>query len=245
MLCEVGEGESANRPGRNLWVVRDWPAGSLLGSLPSIARDRLLQRGVLVRYPAPSKVLFREGDQSRFVVVILRGVVKVTGSVPGGPEALLAIRMGGDAVGEFAAVDQLPRSATVITCGAVVARVIKSDEFIDCLRRDPDISHAVSKSIVAKMRVASARRIDFSASDVPTRVARVLLQLALTYGNTDGNQSMLKWPLTQSELASLAVASPPAVHRVLRGLRERGIVSTGYRTIAVLDLDRLRKAAYA
>jgi CRP/FNR family transcriptional regulator, cyclic AMP receptor protein len=225
-------------------VVRDWPAGSLLDSLPPAARDRLLQRGVLVRYPGPSRVLFREGDQSRFVVVILRGVVKVTGSAPGGPEALLAIRMSGDAVGEFAAVDQLPRSATVTTCGAVVAQVIKADDFTDCLRHDPDISHAVSKSIVAKMRVASARRIDFSGSDVPTRVARVLLQLVLTYGSTDGNQSVLKSPLTQSELASLAAASPPAVHRVLHGLRERGIVSTGYRTIAVLDLDRLQKVAY-
>jgi CRP-like cAMP-binding protein len=226
-------------------VVRDWPAGSLLGILPDTARDRLLRRGALVRYPGPSKVLFREGDTSRFVVVILRGVVKVTGSVLDGPDALLAIRMGGDAVGEFAAVDHLPRSATVTTCGTVVARVIKADDFVDCLLRDPDISHAVSKSIVAKMRVASARRIDFSGSDVPTRVSRVLLQLVLSYGSADGNQAVLKSPLTQSELASLAVASTPAVHRVLRDLRERGIVSTGYRTIAVLDLDRLRKVAHS
>jgi CRP-like cAMP-binding protein len=95
------------------------------------------------------------------------------------------------------------------------------------------------------MRVASARRIDFSGSDVPTRVSRVLLQLVLSYGSADGNQAVLKSPLTQSELASLAVASTPAVHRVLRDLRERGIVSTGYRTIAVLDLDRLRKVAHS
>lgn len=224
--------------------MRDWPAGSLLGTLPGTARDRLLQRGALVRYAGPSRVLFREGDRSSFVVVILRGVVKVTGSVPSGPDALLAIRMGGDAVGEFAAVDQLPRSATVVTCGPVVAQVIKSAEFLGCIRHDPDISQAVSRSIIAKMRVASARRIDFSGSDVRARVARVLLQLVLTYGSADGDRVVLNAPLTQSELASLAVASPPAVHRELRSLRERGVVSTGYRTIAVLDLDRLRKHAY-
>jgi CRP/FNR family cyclic AMP-dependent transcriptional regulator len=170
------------------------------------------------------------------------GEVQLTGD--DGPGEFAVTRTeAGNAVGEFAAVDQLPRSATVTTCGAVAAQVIKSDDFVDCIRRDPDISHAVSKSVIAKMRVASARRIDLSGSDVPARVARVLVQLALTYGSADRDE-VVKAPLTQPELASLAAASPPAVHRVLRDLRELGIVSTGYRTIAVLDLDRLQKAAY-
>ena len=94
------------------------------------------------------------------------------------------------------------------------------------------------------MRVATARRVDFSGSDVSTRVARILLQLVELYGETEGNQAALKAPLTQPDIASLAAASQPAVHRVLRSLRERGIVSTGYRSIAVTDLDRLEKVAY-
>jgi CRP/FNR family cyclic AMP-dependent transcriptional regulator len=227
----------------------DWPSGSLLGMLPDGARERLIRRGSLVRYPGPRRVLFREGDGSGFVVIILRGVVKVTGSVSSGSDALLAIRMGGDAVGEFAAVDQLPRSATVTTCGTVAARVIKSDDFIDCIRRDPEISHAISKAIVAKMRVASQRRVDFSDADVSTRVTRVLLQLVTSYGKPPPNgghgQAVIAAPLTQPELASLAVASPPAVQRALHRLREHGIVATGYRSIAILDAERLRKMAYA
>jgi CRP/FNR family cyclic AMP-dependent transcriptional regulator len=224
--------------------MADWPTGSLLGVLPDAARDRLLRRGSAVRYPGPSKILFREGDRSSFVLVILRGVVKVTASVTnGGPDALLAIRMGGDVVGEFAAIDQLPRSATVATCGPVVGRVIKSDDFADCIRRNPDISQAVSSAVVTKMRVATARRVDFSGSDVETRVAQVLVHLVETYGSSEGDQAVLRSPLTQPELASLAVASAPAAQRALRSLRERGIVSTGYRMIAVTDLDRLRKAA--
>jgi CRP/FNR family cyclic AMP-dependent transcriptional regulator len=232
-------------PGRNPWVVGDWPVGSLLETLPNAARDRLLERGSLVRYPGPSKILFLEGDKSRFVVLILRGVVKVTASVPGGgPDALLAIRIRGDVVGEFAAIDALPRSATVTTCGTVIARVIRSDDFINCIRHDPDISQAVSSAIAAKMRMATARRVDFSGSSVSTRVARVLVQLVEIYGDTESNQAVLKSPLTQPEIASLALASQPAVHRVLRGLREHGVVSTGYRSIAVTDLGRLRKMAY-
>jgi CRP/FNR family cyclic AMP-dependent transcriptional regulator len=228
----------------NQWDRRDWPEDSLLGMLSRVARGRLLRRGVQVRYPAPSRILFRQDEQSRYVAVILCGVVKVTGSVPGSPDALLAIRREGDVVGEFAAVDQLPRSATVFTCGTVVAQVIQSPDFLDCLRRDPEISHAVNKSIVAKMRIASARRIDFAGCNMQTRVARVLHQLAVDYGTRDGIRSVIRWPLSQPELASLVGGSPPAVHRVLRWLRDCGVVSTGYRAITVLDLNRLGRMAY-
>jgi CRP/FNR family cyclic AMP-dependent transcriptional regulator len=229
-------------------VTREWPPDSLLGMLPDAARERLLSRGALVRYPRTGMVLIRENDKSRSVIIILSGVVKVTGSVPDGPDVLLAIRMGGDAVGEFAAVDQLPRSATVAACGAVLACVIKAADFVACIRHDPDISHAISKAIVAKMRVASQRRVDFSGSDVPTRVARVLLHLVTCYGKPYGaeqhGKAIIDAPLTQLELASLAVASPPAVQRALRQLRNSGIIATGYRSIAVLDIGRLRYAAY-
>jgi CRP/FNR family transcriptional regulator, cyclic AMP receptor protein len=216
-----------------------WPPHSLLAILPDEARERLLSRGVLRRHQGPSRILIREHDESRSVIVILSGVVKVTGSVPNGPDAFLAIRMGGDAVGEFAAVDQLPRSATVTTCGTVVARVINADDFIDCLRGDPDIAHAISKTIVAKTRVSNQHQIDFSSA---------LLHLVTSYGKPtpveDHGKAVIDVPLTQSELASLAVASPPAAERALRWLRECGIVATGYRSITILDIERLHQVAY-
>jgi CRP/FNR family transcriptional regulator, cyclic AMP receptor protein len=223
---------------------REWPAGSLLGMLAPPARDRLLRLGSAVQYAGPSRILIREGDHSTFVVVILDGVVKVTGYVPGGRDVLLAIRMAGDAVGEFAALDERPRSATVITCGAVVGRIIKAGDFLDCLRHDPDISRAVQQSIVAKLRSANTHRVDFSGCDVPTRLARVLYEIAMSYGIRSGSRSVIRWPLTQPELASLAASAEPTVHRVLRDLRESGVVSTGYRAITILDLDRLHAMAY-
>jgi CRP/FNR family cyclic AMP-dependent transcriptional regulator len=222
---------------------REWPAGSLLASLSPSSRDRLLRLGTLVQYPA-GKTLIREGDYSRFVVVILDGVVKVTGHVSGGRDALLSIRMSGDVVGEFAALDEGPRSASVVTCGAVVARTIKGSEFLDSLRRDPDLSRAVSKSVVAKTRSADARRIDFREGSMQTRLYRVLYEIAVMYGTATGNRSVIRWPLTQPELASLASAAEPSVHRVLRDLRTQGIIATGYRRITVLDLARLHALGY-
>jgi CRP/FNR family transcriptional regulator, cyclic AMP receptor protein len=77
--------------------------------------------GAQARYPA-GRVLMREAEETTFVLLLLDGVVKATGRAAGEREALLAVRMGGDLIGELAAVDGRPRSATVTTCGPVTAR---------------------------------------------------------------------------------------------------------------------------
>ncbi|MEU5835197.1 Crp/Fnr family transcriptional regulator [Streptomyces diacarni] len=221
-----------------------WPAPSLLGGLGGAARDQLLALGVHTRYEA-GRVLIREAEPTGFVLVLLGGVVKVTARTHDGRDALLAVRMGGDLVGEFAAVDGGPRSATVTTCGAVAARLVTRGDFLDCLRREPRIAHAVNASIVTKLRAANRHRVDFAGCDAGTRLARVLHQIAMTYGEPLGAGAVIRWPLTQPELATLSGAAEPTVHKALRRLRETGVISTGYRSITVEDLALLRGVAFA
>ena len=228
-----GNSGSARRP-RDEW---QWPKSSPLGGLPEAARGRLLAAGSQTRYAA-GHVLMREADRTGFVVVLLNGVVKATGHGRDGREILLAVRMGGDLVGEFAGLDGLPRSATATTCGPVVARVVSRGDFLDCLRRDPQIARAVTESTVSKLRSANAYRVDFTGCDAATRVARVLYQIAIN-GQRTGAGSVIQWPITQPELATLCGASEPTVHKTLRKLRESGIITTGYRTIKVEDLAGL------
>ncbi|MFC0597453.1 Crp/Fnr family transcriptional regulator [Streptomyces palmae] len=235
----TGLGTGGRRP-RNAWA---WPPASLLGGLPPEGRDRLLGLGAQVRYEA-DRVLMREAEETGFVLVLLDGVVKATGRAHDGRDALLAVRMGGDLVGEFAAVDGRPRSATVTTCGPVAARMVTRGDFLDCVRRNPGIAHAVNTSIVTKLRAANTHRVDFTGCDSFTRLARVLHQIAMTYGERSGRGAVIRWPLTQPELATLSGAAEPTVHRALRRLRDSGVVSTGYRTIRVDDLARLAGLAF-
>lgn len=231
------------RQGGGTGADRGWPTSSLLGGLGQAARARLLALGAQARYPA-GRVLVREAESTTFVLLLLDGVVKITGRTAGDLEALLTIRMGGDLVGELAAVDGRPRSATVTTCGTVTARVVARGEFLDCLRRDPEVAHAVNASIVTKLRSATSRRVDLAGCDAATRLARVLDQIVRSYGEPEGAGAVLRWPITQPELATLAGAAEPTVHRALRRLRETGVVATGYRSIRVADLARLHRIAY-
>ncbi|MEZ0094082.1 Crp/Fnr family transcriptional regulator [Streptacidiphilus sp. EB129] len=231
--------------GAHRWNHQQWPRATLLGGLGDSGRRTLLSLGTLVQYADAGEVLVREGEQAAVVYLLIDGVVKATGLTESGREALLAIRMGGDLVGELAAIDGGTRSATVTTCGAVVARSIRIADFLDCLRRGPDIAHAVNRAVVGKLRHANTRRVDFYGYDVATRVARVLFHVAATYGDRDGNRALIRWSLTQPELASLAGAAEPSVQKVLRQLRSLDVVSTGYRSLTVLDLDHLEAIAFS
>ncbi len=234
-----------SRGERGRWPYQEWawPPSSLFGGLAPAGRDQMLALGARVWYEA-DRVLIRESEQTSYVLILLDGVVKVTGRTYDGRDALLTVRMGGDLVGELAAVDGQPRSATVTTCGPVAARVVTRGDFLDCLRRNPGIAHAFEASIVTKLRTANTHRIDFIGCDAATRVARVLHQVAMLYGERSGGGAVIRWPITQPELAALCGAAEPTVHKALRGLRETGVISTGYRTIRIENLAHLSRIAF-
>lgn len=226
------------------WGAWRWPPSSLLGSLIETSRDRLLEPGVTRQYLA-GQTLIREGETSTFVIALLDGVVKATGLTLDGKEALLAIRVGGDIVGEFAAFDERPRSTTITTCGTVVGRVLRQADFLAALRQDSCLAEAVNRAVVAKLRSANARRVEFAGYDAPTRLARVLRELAVRHGDRSGNRVVIAWPLTQPELASLAAVAEPTAQKALRSLRERGVIATGYRNLTIMNLDELNHIAGA
>lgn len=238
----MGQREHAVSRDQYGWGAWRWPPSSLLGSLTKTSRDRLLEPGTTRQYPA-SQVLIREGDTTKFVVVLLDGVVKATGLTLDGKEALLAIRVGGDIVGEFAALDEGPRSSTVTTCGTVVGRVIRQADFRAAMHRDNLLAETVNRAVVAKARAANARRIEFAGYDAPTRLARVLRELAVRYGERSGNHVVIAWRLTQPEIASLAAVAEPTAQKALRALRERGVIATGYRSLTIVDFCELNRIA--
>jgi CRP/FNR family transcriptional regulator, cyclic AMP receptor protein len=220
-----------------------WPPGSLLAGLTEPAQQRLLALGAQCQYLDSGRVLIHEGDASRSVFLLLNGTVKMTAATDAG-DALLAVRVGGDIVGELAALDGRPRLATITTAGPVIARVIGQPEFMGMLSRDPELAKTVAASVADKLRSATARRIDFAACDVLTRLARVLHELAERYGEHTPAGQTIGCPLTQTELATLIGASEPTVQRALRQFKKDGIVSTGYRETTVADMRRLRECAY-
>jgi CRP/FNR family cyclic AMP-dependent transcriptional regulator len=211
-----------------------WPPQTFLGMLAESTREELLSLGTSREY-LPDSVLILEGDSSTDVMVLIDGWVKVVGSTEEGGHALLSLRVGGDLVGEQAALDNQPRSATVISSGVTAAQVVSQREFLRFLDRKPDASVAVSRALSSELRWATRRRIDFSGLPVLARLARVLSELGRLYGKPTPNGIEFHYTLTQPELAAMVGASEPSVHKALRQLRNDSVVVTGYRQVVITD----------
>ena len=217
-----------------------WAPGSLLATLTLTDRQTLLRLGVHRQYNTGERLL-AQGDRTTFAVIILDGYVKITATTAEGTESLLAVRTAGDVVGELAALDTSPRSATAFAAGAVLARVLRKPELDDCFRRSPEIAVGFNRAVAAKLRVATRHRVDFRGRDAKERLARTLLELFDSpVGPSRRERGLL---LTQSELAGLIGASEPTVHKALRELRAIGAVDTSYRRLLITDIEALRDIA--
>ncbi len=220
-----------------------WPASALLGRLGESSRTAMLALGTQVRWPVGRSVM-RIGDPSQHAYLLISGFVKVHGN-DSGHEPLLAIRGGGDLVGEMGVLSGGPRSATVVACSPTLAKVIGAAELRAFLRKDSDAAFAVACLIAERLRWANQRRIDFAAIDAPVRVARVLVALADMYGRQCPEGLRMTVSLTQADVASLAGVGLATAEKALRALVRDGTVRWGYRQLTVRDPQRLRWHANA
>jgi CRP-like cAMP-binding protein len=218
------------------------PAAEFLDLLSEADRAELIRCGVR-RDWAPGEVLFAEGERSDFVVILARGQVKVTCAIEAGGEVLLAVRGPGTLLGEIAAIDGEPRSATVVALEPVSAIVVPFVDFSDYLLGHLEAAILLLRLVASRLRDADRKRFEFGAFDTTGRVAARLVELAERFGSPVAEGVRIRMPLSQDELAAWTGASREAVARSLRLMRAQGWISTGRKNVIVRDLPALRYRA--
>lgn len=223
--------------------MSDPPAATgFLGGLQPAERDALLERGRRRKIRA-GDTLFHEGDASDWVAVLLRGRAKVSYYTEAGGEVVLGVRDPGDLLGELSALDGATRSATVTAIDEVEALVLTADAFRLFLESYPRLALELVKSLVARLRDADVKRVEFGAYDSVGRVARRLIELADRFGKEGPDGVTIELPISQQELAGWTGSSRESVAKALSALRRLGWVDTGRRQMVIRDLDALRRRA--
>ena len=212
-----------------------------LRRLPLFSRlpdDELAELGDRVRTKQyrRGESIFRKDDPGTHLYMVLDGAVKI--ALPGefGQEALVAIMRPGEFFGELALFDRSPRSASATALEETRAALLAGDDFLAYLESHPASVRVVLETLARTIRRLSDRVEDLIFLDVPSRVAKYLLDLARSTGG-DGNELTL----TQDELAAFIGASRVSVNRVLGDLERREIIAIRRRRIAIKDADRLQK----
>ena len=156
---------------------------------------------------------------------------------------VLGIRTPGDLLGEVAAIDGKPHSATVGALDPLTAIAVGGDDFRAFLTESPNAALALLEMELGRLRDADRKRIEYGAYDSVGRVASRLLELAERFGRPSNGGVSISLPLSQQELAGWVGCSREAVSKALHSLRDRHLIQTQRRAITVLDMEGLRLRA--
>ncbi|WP_284742102.1 Crp/Fnr family transcriptional regulator [Amycolatopsis sp. RTGN1] len=194
------------------------------------------------RYPR-GETLCREGDRSSVVLVLLTGHVRIVHGTPDGREVVVGVRSRGDVIGELAAIDAQPRSATVEALDDVEVLEVPGDRFAALCRTRSRISWALLLVLSTRLRSVGRQWLELGGGAAARRVAAQLMQLAVQHGVPHGPDIRISVPATQAELAMTAAISRESWARATRDLRRQGVISTGRRQVTIHRLAELRRLA--
>lgn len=188
------------------------------------------------------EILMLDGAPARHVLLIMRGVVKITAESAAGAPKLLAFRGRGQLVGDFGCIDGGPRWGTAQAIGAVGAWRIPGERFLRALRTDTGLCTAVLSVAVARVREAEAKLGEYGEYSSGDRLIRLLARLAVACRDDDGADAVTV-PVGQAELAGCAGVARETVCRTVNVLSGLGIAHARRGRIEVDDVPALLRAA--
>lgn len=218
-------------------------AGTFLHYLAPADRDFLLSRATIRKLPAET-ALMHQGDPTDHVLVLLSGWVRASANARDGQVVLLALRGPGDVIGDIAAIQGWPRTVTIDTLLETEFAQFSHDGFLKCLHDRPAVAIALLRQFAVRLVHAEKARIGSATMDIAQRVAAFLVDLADEHGSvTPDGGVVVDMPLTQEDIANSIGGSRRAVARALKTFRDRGMLTTGRRTVVLAEVDVLRRLA--
>jgi CRP/FNR family transcriptional regulator, cyclic AMP receptor protein len=189
------------------------------------------------------RVLFREGDPATCLYVVVSGKVKLGRSFD--DRQLLTSVLGPSGFfGELSLFDPGPRAqtATVVTDGQIAC--VSGRALWDWIADRPHLAAPLVRGLSRRVKHTNTALLDLVLVDVAGRLAKVLLQLAHTFGTVEGTQVRVQHDLTQEELAHLVGASRETVNKALTSFAARGWLRVETKTVVILEPDRLRRRTF-
>ena len=188
---------------------------------------------------ARGEIVISHLDKDQDVFFVLQGRLRATLYSPNGHEVNYRDVGPGDIVGELAAIDGVPRSATIEALEPARLGRLSAAAFRELLETRPGFNATLLEHLSAQIRRLTERVFQFSTLLVRDRLIHELLRLAEATGVQVGRAEIHPAP-TQIELAHWISSHREVVSREMSSLAKTGLVEKSEGALIVSDLDQLR-----
>ena len=189
------------------------------------------------------QALFHQGEPGDRLYIVGKGKVKLARRTADGREILLALAGPGEMLGELTMFDPGPRAATATAVSTCEAYELSHRDLMAWIEAHPPVATQLLAALAARVRRADDAMGDMVFADVPSRVAKALLDFGRRFGEPSAAGTRVPHDLTQEELAQLVGASRESVNKALSDFTGRGWIERDGRVITLRDIPRLERRA--
>ena len=198
-----------------------------------------LSARVVQRRFGAGEMIFAEAEPCAGLYVIESGNVRIFKTSAGGREQILSIEGAGHSVAELPVFDggTYPASAQAVSDCSLLF-VSKKDFQSLCLQH-PEVALKVLRVVGARLRRLVGIIEELSFTTVRHRLAAMLVRLAKSDGQRQGDTITITLPANNNELAAQIGTVRELVSRNLSRLQNEGLIRIDGRTVTVPDLKKL------
>ncbi|GJD80531.1 Crp/Fnr family transcriptional regulator [Methylobacterium gregans] len=208
--------------------------------------DRKLDN-LTVPYPrtfAAGTTIVQQGAEHDYVYRLRTGWVGRVRALPDGRTQYLMVFLPGDLFA-IKSVFVAAHPDAVVALSDVTVERLAQHRLRDAFDTDPEIALRCTWQIVEEERRLHNWVVSLGQGSAEERIAHLLLEFSVRIGAATGTGRALEYgiPLTQDQLGNVLGLTSVHVNRVLRRLREDGLVSIRNRVVSIHDAPALERMA--
>ena len=180
--------------------------------------------------------IFREGDRSNNIYLILKGVAKCYKMDEDGKELITSLNKADEFLGITSFADNTLHQETATAVEDMEIAGIAKSELKEILQHNQNVSIELMELLTENIMDIKEQLLQMAYSSVRKKTAQTLLQFSEIL-NKD-KQGPIR--ISRSDLASVAGIATESLIRTLSGFKREGLIAIEGRNIRITDLDALQ-----
>lgn len=181
------------------------------------------------------------GERVTAACLVVDGLAARFGQTVEGERQLTALHIPGDCADLHSAVLPNPECALSAVTDSTIYRI--PHEYLHrAAQSSPAIARAFWRDCTVDASIAGEWMLNNGRRDARARLAHLICELAVRYANCGADRDRFALPMTQIHMGDALSLTPVHVNRMLRRLREDGLVTIRAGVVEIADWNGLARA---
>lgn len=186
-------------------------------------------------------IIFDEKEHLNGIYCIKDGVCKVSKMSENGRNQIISLVKKGSILGERSLISEDTSNLRAVALEDMEVCFIPKDEIITDLKKNPNFSMSVLKTMASNLKQADNLIVDMAQKTVKQRLAETLLYLHMNFKTVDNN--FIDVHLSREDFADIIGAATESTIRLLSEFKKKKMIDIKGKNIAILNQESLEKVA--